>query len=170
MLGKVSLALAFAAGMGCGGEVDDRNVVTPTDLGVTGEACNQLESDGPEVVERAENGRPPAPTGGMIYDGNYHLASVTTFTSDGLTASAPSRRKARFEARGGRGRLSEWNDGAQWRRNIRYLPDFSQLVLEVTCGEGTRRIAGYEGTPSEFKLFLDEGGGVTRVEVYTREP
>lgn len=89
MLGKVGLALACAGLMGCGGAVDDRNVVTTTDLGVTGEACNQLDTTAPRA------------------------------------SSAPRR-------------------GA--RHGLRYLPD-SRLVLEVTCGAGTRRIAGYEGSP-----------------------
>ena len=138
--------------------------------------CNDLQYGSSFVqATNSENGTEPAPTGGTVTGGSYHLTSSTFYPLAGCTVdpiatvllvSASSPTSGTIQT------ASLTSTGYIGSESTSYLESGTLLQIHIDCIVpdsagllGTGAQIGYSATPTEIQLYATGGCG-NHVEVY----
>lgn len=138
-------------------------------------ACNALVDSAAEVQSAFVAAPLPAPAGGAILDGTYHLTGESVFTGPGGASGPIGQTVATvFALQGGTAQLVSRRTGAdagEERATLAYQVSGSELILTPLCGMGPgdgERI-GFTAAGAELRLIEPGPPELGKEAVLTRQ-
>jgi len=134
--------------------------------------CNQLVNDAPEAMAATVKGNAPAPTGGTIAAGKYHLKEFTLYDPDG-TPAAPGAGGiyATLEVAGNvMNSVMNFGDGVDRTFSETFTVTGTKLDRMLTCPKpGPDLPAVYSVTGNTLVIYETDPSGAVAGSSYVRQ-